>query len=254
MRILMIGDVVGRPGRRAVRALLPGLRRDHHIDLVVVNGENAAGGFGLTEETATEILGYGVDVITSGNHIWDQKEIIPHLDGALPILRPMNYPEGVPGRGYLMMDGVMVVNLMGRVFMSPLLCPFRTMHAFLESIEEERPRIILVDFHAEATSEKQALGWYLDGKVSAVVGTHTHVPTADARILPRGTAYVTDLGMTGPVNSIIGNKQEDVLARFLRQMPQRLAVASGPSGFNSVLMDFDEEGRAVFVTRLDLMA
>ena len=152
-----------------------------------------------------------------------------------------------------MMDGVMVVNLMGRVFMTPLLCPFRTMNAFLESMEE-RPRIILVDFHAEATSEKQALGWYLDGRVSAVVGTHTHVPTADARILPRGTGYVTDVGMTGPVNSIIGNKQEDVLARFLKQMPQRLLVASGPSGLNSVLMDFDENGHAVAVTRLDLMA
>ena len=253
MRILMIGDVVGRPGRRVVRALLPDLRRDHKIDLVVANGENAAGGFGITVEIAEELLGYGVDVITTGNHVWDQKEIMPHMDGHLPILRPVNYPEGVPGRGHLMMNNVMVMNLMGRVFMSPLLCPFRAMDAFLESLEE-RPRIILVDFHAEATSEKQALAWYLDGRVSAVFGTHTHVPTADARILPQGTAYVTDVGMTGPLNSVIGNKPEEVLVRFLRQMPQRLTVASGPAGLNSVLMEFDDEGHAVSIERLDLMA
>jgi metallophosphoesterase (TIGR00282 family) len=250
----MIGDVVGRAGRRAVRTLLPALRRDYGIEMVVANGENAAGGFGITKETAEELLSCGVDVITTGNHVWDRREIVPHLDGELPILRPINYPEKVPGRGHLIKGEVLVVNVMGRVFMSPLLCPFRATDSLLENMAEEKPKVILVDFHAEATSEKQALGWYLDGRVSAVLGTHTHVATSDARILPRGTAYVTDVGMTGPRDSIIGNTPEVVLERFLKQIPQRLTVASGPAIFNSVLMEFDDEGRAISVERLDLTA
>lgn len=254
LRILMIGDVVGRPGRRSVKALLPGLCEGRSIDLVVANGENAAGGFGLTEDTVADLLGSGVDVITTGNHVWDKKEIIPLLESDLPILRPMNYPEGVPGRGYIMVKSAMVVNLMGRVFMSTLPCPFRGMDAFLDGLGPEKPPFILVDFHAEATSEKQALGWYLDGRVSAVVGTHTHVPTADARILPNGTAYVTDLGMTGPYNSIIGNTPQDVLERFLKQMPHHLTVAGGPATFNSVLVELDEQGKAKSIERIDLMA
>jgi metallophosphoesterase (TIGR00282 family) len=247
----MIGDIVGRPGRRALRALLPSLRSDLKIDFVVANCENAAGGFGLTSELAVEIMSCGVDVITTGNHVWDEREIIPHLDGPLPILRPMNYPEGVPGRGALTQGDVMVVNLMGRVFMSALVCPFRTMDAFLKGLGGNRPRIIIVDFHAEATSEKLAMGWYLDGRVNAVVGTHTHVPTCDPRILPKGTAYITDLGMTGPEQSIIGNTPETVLERFLKQMPQRLTVPSGPSQFNSVLVEFDATGKATSIQRID---
>lgn len=250
----MIGDVVGRPGRRAVRALLPRLRGEHSIDLVVANGENAAGGFGLTRETAQELLDCGVDVITSGNHIWDRREIVPHLDSDLPILRPVNYPEGVTGRGYLALGEAVVVNAMGRVFMAPLMCPFRAMDALLEELAESKPEVVIVDFHAEATSEKQALGWYLDGRVGAVLGTHTHVATTDARILPKGTAFVTDVGMVGPWDSVIGNEPRSVLERFLKQIPKRLAVPGGPLIFNSVLVEFDDQGRALSIQRLDLMA
>ena len=252
MRILMIGDIIGRPGRRAVRSLVPELRKELDIDLVIANAENTAGGFGLTLDTAEELLDSGVDVLTSGNHIWDQKEIIPHMDEELPLLRPANYPES-PGRGYLVQSGVMVVNLMGRVFMAPLECPFRTAdHLLRETQSPDRPKIIIVDFHAEATSEKQGLGWYLDGRVSAVLGTHTHVGTVDARILPKGTAYLTDVGMTGPVNSVIGSDTGSVLERFLTGMPQRLTVASGPVTMNSVLIDVDRDtGQATAIQRID---
>lgn len=253
MRLLMIGDVVGRPGRRAVRTLLPRLRHEYSIDLVIANGENAAGGFGLTVETAEELLACGVDVITSGNHIWDRREIIAHLDCELPILRPMNYPEGVPGRGYLLIGETVVVNAMGRVFMTPLPCPFRAMDALLEEWAERKPGVVIVDFHAEATSEKQAFAWYLDGRVGAVLGTHTHVATADARILPRGTAFVTDVGMTAPRDSVIGNDPEVVMERFLKQIPQRLTVPGGPVIFNSVLVEFDGQGRALSIQRVDLL-
>lgn len=250
MRILFIGDIVGKPGRRAVHALVPGLRIEHNVGLVVANGENAAGGFGITAETAQEILASGVDVITTGGHVWDRKEAASCLDEEDRILRPLNYPPGVPGRGCLRFGDVMVVNLMGRVFMGALDCPFRSMDALLEGFP--RPPVVVVDFHAEATSEKQALGWYLDGRVSAVVGTHTHVATADPRILPRGTAYVTDLGMVGPINSVIGNDPHDVLDRFLYQTPNRLGVPGGPVRFNSVLVDVeDETGRATGIQRVD---
>ncbi len=232
-------------------ALLPALRHEYKIDRVVVNGENSAGGFGITLETAHELLSLGVDVITTGNHVWDQKEIIPHLDKELPLLRPMNYPDGVPGRGYTMLGNLVVVNLMGRVFMNTLDCPFRAMDAFLQKLRPDKKKVIVVDFHAEATSEKQALGWYLDGRVSVVVGTHTHVPTADHRILPRGTGYVTDLGMVGPLWSVIGNDPAPVLERFLTLTPRRLTVPGGPVQFNSVLVDVDEGGRATSIQRLD---
>jgi metallophosphoesterase (TIGR00282 family) len=248
----MIGDIIGRPGRRAVRSLVPNLRQEYDIDFVIANGENTAGGFGLTLETAEELLDSGVDVLTSGNHIWDQKEIIPHMDEGLPLVRPANYPAA-PGRGYLVQDGVMVVNLMGRVFMPPLDCPFRTADDLLREIESpDRPKVIIVDFHAEATSEKQGLGWYLDGRVSAVLGTHTHVGTVDARILPKGTAYLTDVGMTGPVNSVIGSDTGPVLERFLTGMPQRLNVASGPVTLNAVMIDVDRDtGEATAIQRVD---
>ena len=251
MRVLMIGDVIGKPGRRAVKALLPGLRRELAIDLAVANGENAAGGFGLTFDVAQELFDSGVDVITSGNHIWDQKEIIPYLDQDVAILRPLNYPPTTPGKGYVVAGKAVVVSLIGRVFVGNYDCPFRAMDAVLEGLGEETP-VVLVDFHAEATSEKVAMGWYLDGRVSAVAGTHTHVGTVDTRVLPRGTAYVSDLGMVGPTDSVIGSEIEDVLERFLNQTPRRLIVASGPVRFNSVLMDIDEStGKATSITRVD---
>ena len=213
MRILAIGDVIGRPGRRALSRLLPGLIDEYGIDLVIANAENIAGGIGVTLSTARELLKSGVNVMTSGNHIWAEKEIIPHLDSDLPIVRPFNYPPGLPGRGYLVNRGVLVINLIGRTFIGNYDCPFRTMDKLLAELAD-MPPVIIVDFHAEATSEKVALGRYLDGRVSAILGTHTHVGTTDARILPRGTAYVTDIGMTGPIDSVIGDDIEAVTSRF----------------------------------------
>lgn len=251
MRILLIGDVIGRPGRRVVRELVPALRRAHAIDLIIANGENAAGGIGLTEETAQELLASGVDVITSGNHVWDRREVIPALNGELPILRPLNYPEGVPGRGYLVCGGVLVVNLIGRVFIGSFDCPFRAMDRLLDSVVD-RPPVTIVDFHAEATSEKIALGWYLDGRVSAVLGTHTHVGTIDARVLPQGTAFVSDVGMTGPIDSVIGDEVGAVISRFLSQLPHRLSAAKGRAMLNSVLVEVEKgTGKARSITRID---
>ncbi len=253
MRVLMIGDIIGKPGRQTLAQLLPGLRRELSLDLVTANAENTAGGFGLTLKTARSLLDSGVDVMTSGNHIWDKKDIIPHFDD-LPLLRPANY-YGAPGRGWLMHGTVMVLNLQGRVFMPPIDCPFREADARLREAQQHLgapPKFVIVDFHAEATSEKQGLGWYLDGRVSAVVGTHTHVATADTRILPNGTAYVSDLGMTGPLNSVIGTQLEPVLERFRTGLPQRFEPASGPCILNSVLIDIDDHtGQAVNITRID---
>lgn len=252
MRVLMVGDVVGRPGRAALTQLLPELRSSLAIDRVVVNGENAAAGRGLTEQTAREIFRAGADVITSGNHIFDVREFIPSLDNDWPVLRPANYPSGTPGRGVAHVGGLTVINLMGRTFMPmPLDDPFRTADDLLSQVPAED--IVLVDFHAEATSEKQAIAWYLDGRVAGVVGTHTHTPTADHRVLPQGTAMVTDLGMVGARDSIIGDDVQSVLQRFLTSMPTRLPVADGPEvTFNSVLIDIDEHThRAVSIERVD---
>jgi metallophosphoesterase (TIGR00282 family) len=250
MRILTIGDIVGRPGRLAVTEFLPALIREYGIDFVIANGENAAGGFGLTLQTARELYDAGVNVITSGNHIWAQKEIIPYLDTDAPVLRPLNYPPGVPGRGWLITGGVMVVNLIGRTFINDYDCPFRTMDALLEEVKD-RPGIIFVDFHAEATSEKVALGYYLDGRVSAVLGTHTHVGTIDAMILKGGTAYVTDIGMTGPADSVIGDDKDLVIERFLTLMPNRLVVANGRPTFTAILVDVDDAtGKATHIERV----
>ena len=253
MRALMIGDIIGQPGRSALARLLPDLRRELNVDLVTANAENTAGGFGLTIKTARALLDAGVDVMTSGNHIWDKKEIIPHFD-ELPLLRPANY-YGAPGRGWLMHGDIMVLNLQGRVFMPPIDCPFREADQRLREARQELggdPKFVLVDFHAEATSEKQGLGWYLDGRVSAVVGTHTHVGTADARVLPGGTAYVSDLGMTGPMDSVIGTERAPVLERFRTGLPQRFEPASGPCILNSVLIDVDDEtGLATDIVRID---
>jgi 2',3'-cyclic-nucleotide 2'-phosphodiesterase len=250
MLILAIGDIVGKPGRQAVNEFVPDLRKEYGIDLVIANGENAAGGFGLTVATAQELLGDGVDIITSGNHIWAQKEIIPYLDEDVPVLRPLNYPPGVPGRGYLLKNKILVVNLIGRTFMTNYDCPFRAMDALLEKLST-KPKVTIVDFHAEATSEKVAMGRYLDGRVSAVLGTHTHVGTIDARILPGGTAYVTDIGMTGPDDSIIGDDPEAVIQRFLTMMPHHLSVGRGKPVFNAIMVEVDEKsGKATSIERI----
>ena len=247
----MIGDIVGKPGRRAVQDLLPDLKKEYDLDLVIANAENSAGGFGLTIDTSQDLFQCGVDVITTGNHVWDKREIIPYLDGELPILRPINYPPQVPGRGYLKTNGTMVVNVMGRVFMNSLDCPFRAMDNLLSSMTD-KPPVIIVDFHGEATSEKGAMGWYLDGRVSAVLGTHTHVGTVDTQVLPKGTAYVTDVGMVGPIQSIIGDDPKDVIERFLTQMRNSLSVAKGPVRFSSVLVEVgDEDGKATSIQRID---
>lgn len=250
MRILAIGDVIGRPGRQAVEKHLPDLREQYRLDLVIANAENIAGGIGVTPDTAEELLAAGVDVLTSGNHIWAQKEIIPYLDSSMPILRPLNYPPGVPGRGYLTIGQVMVVSLIGRTFMDSYDCPFRAMDALLAA-PGRKPPIIIVDFHAEATSEKMAMGKYLDGRVSAVLGTHTHVGTIDTRVLPKGTAYVTDIGMAGPIDSIIGDNPEEVLQRFLTIIHNRLTVGHGRTMLNAVLVDVDDKtGKAVSIERI----
>lgn len=257
MKVLFIGDVTGKPGRRLVAARLAELRRAHGVDVVIANGENAAGGMGITADAAAELLDAGVDVLTGGNHTWHHREAYELLDGSPNILRPANYPPGVPGRGAAVVRTsagveVGVLNLQGRVFMPELDDPFRAAREEAEALRASTP-IVIVDFHAEATSEKIAMGWYLDGRVTAVVGTHTHVQTADERILPQGTAYITDVGMTGPRDGVIGMAREIILERFLTQMPARFQVASGPAQLNAVLIASDGDGRADSIERLQIV-
>ena len=250
MKVLVIGDVIGSPGRRAVSHLLPGLRHDHDIDYVIANGENVAGGLGITRTTLAELCAAGVDVVTSGNHIWHHPEIIEYLADSHPIVRPLNYPPAAPGRGMHLIGGLLVVSLIGRTFMANYDCPFRTMDGLLAALPEGT-RAIIVDFHAEATSEKVALGRYLDGRVAAVLGTHTHVGTIDARVLSGGTAYVTDIGMVGPIDSVIGVDPAEVIQRFLTQIPGRLAVGKGPVEFTAMVVSIDDAtGLAVDIQRL----
>jgi metallophosphoesterase (TIGR00282 family) len=256
MNIFFIGDIVGAPGRRAVEELLPRVVDHYFIDLVVANGENASGGLGITPQVADHLLSQGIDLLTSGNHIWKHKEILPYLDETDRLLRPANYPPETPGRGVAIVETAAgqraaVVNLEGRVFMNPLECPFRTAEQVLASLPKEI-KVILVDMHAEATSEKQAMGWFLDGRVSAVVGTHTHVQTADERVLPGGTGYITDAGMTGPVDSVIGMKKEIILERFLSQRPQPFKVAAQNIQLQGVILKIDSQGRCQELTRLHL--
>jgi metallophosphoesterase (TIGR00282 family) len=255
MRILFIGDIVGKPGRELLRK---GLRRlvDHYgVEFVIANVENSAAGFGITKDIGDTIVEWGVDVMTSGNHIWDKKEVLDYIPGEPRLLRPANYPAGVPGRGsYVARSGdgraVGVINVMGRVFMLNIDDPFQIVLREIEAMKS-RTKIIVVDFHAEATSEKIAMGWHLDGKVTLVVGTHTHVQTADERILPNGTAYLTDAGMTGPHDSIIGMEREPSLARFLNGMPSRFEPATGNPRLNGVIVDADDKtGRAIAVQRI----
>lgn len=249
MKILAIGDVIGKPGRRTVQQFLPGLINEFNIDMVVANGENSAHGIGISYNTARELLETGVDVITTGNHVWAHREIIKYFD-QLPVIRPLNFSPAAPGNGYIIKNNVMFVNLIGRVFIGQFDCPFRTMDMLLKSINP-LPKIIIIDFHAEATSEKVALGRYLDGRVSAVLGTHTHIGTIDSRVLPQGTAYVTDIGMVGPLNSVIGDDVENVINNFLTGLPHRLSVGKGRTAFDAMLLDIDSEtGKACSIKRI----
>jgi metallophosphoesterase (TIGR00282 family) len=255
IRLLFIGDIVGRPGRELIRRGLTAIRNYHQIDLVIANVENAAAGFGITREIGDELLDRGLDVMTSGNHIWDRKEAIDYIGAEPRLLRPANFPAAVPGNGSYVARtaggvSVGVVNVMGRVFMVAIDDPFAVVLKEIEALKQ-RARVIFVDFHAEATSEKIAMGWHLDGKVTAMVGTHTHVQTADDRILPRGTAYLTDVGMTGPHDSIIGVEVEAALGRFLTGMPARFETAEGNPRLNAVIIEADEEtGRALEIERI----
>lgn len=254
LRVLFIGDIVGKGGRRAVKELLPQIVQDNNIDIVIANAENAAGGNGITKEIADELISNGINFLTMGNHVWDKKDVFDFIDGYPKIIRPANYPPGTPGKGFNFINykdlKVAVVNMSGRVFLNPLDCPFRTMDAVINIIKDQT-NIILVDFHAEATSEKIAFGWYLDGKVSAVLGTHTHVQTADERILIKGTGYISDLGMTGPRNSVLGVKTDLVINKFLTQMPVRFETASGPVQLNGVIIDIDSKtGEATNINRV----
>jgi metallophosphoesterase (TIGR00282 family) len=254
MRILFIGDIVGEPGRRAIKELLPKIKSSEKIDFVIGNAENIAGGSGVTPQLADELFKYGVDVLTSGDHIWKRKEIIDYISNSPRLLRPANYPPQAPGLGASVVksgDGtaVGVINLMGRVFMTPIECPFRAAKAAVEKLKD-KARVIIVDMHAEATSEKIALSWYLDGLVSAVIGTHTHVQTADEKILPQGTAFISDAGMTGPFDGVIGRKKEQILARFLTQMPMKFEMAEGDIQLHGVIVDIDEKtGKATTIKR-----
>ena len=254
MRILFVGDIVGAPGRRALESLLPGLREHHEPDFVVANGENVAGGVGITEKTAGQIYRAGVDAITLGNHVWKHSEVYDYLDREPRIVRPANYPKGNPGRGAMVVEGdggsrLGVINLSGQVFLEAARSPFSEVDALLAELRREAVHL-LVDFHAEATSEKVAMGWHLDGRVTACVGTHTHVPTADAKVLPGGTAYITDVGMTGPHGGVIGSRREPTVRRFVTQMPVKLGTAEEDPWLNAVLIEAGEDGRARSIEQL----
>ncbi len=255
MKVLFIGDIMGEPGRRIISRVMPKMVADRQIDLVIGNGENAAGGFGITADLAAELFEMGIAVLTLGNHAWDKKEIVEHIQHEPRLLRPANYPDGVPGRGSVVTETaggarVAVLQLMGRVFMPTLDCPFQTAEREIAELKKHTSAVI-VDMHAEATSEKMAMGHFLDGRVTAVVGTHTHVQTADEQILANGTAYITDIGMTGPLHSVIGIKKELAIEKFLTHMPRRFEVAPGPAVFCAVLIELDAAlGKAVSIQRI----
>lgn len=251
MNILFIGDIFGNPGRNAIRIFLKTIKDEYSVDVTIANGENAAGGKGITKDIANELYAAGIDFLTMGNHVWDQRNIMNFIDEESRLIRPANYPIGVPGKGYgiIRIAGlkVGVLNLSGRVYLPPLEDPFSTSVRWINELVKETP-IIVVDIHAEATSEKIALGWFLDGKVTAVLGTHTHVQTADARILEHGTAYMTDVGMTGPRDSVLGVKKELIINRFLTQMPVKFEAASGPIQINAVVINVDDStGKALSI-------
>jgi metallophosphoesterase (TIGR00282 family) len=258
VKVLFIGDIFGEPGRRALARAVPRLVGQRQIDIVIGNGENAAGGFGITPELAEELFDLGLAVITTGNHAWDKKEILDYFPREPRLLRPANYPSGVPGNGSVVVESaggeqLGVLQLMGRAYMPTLDCPFQVAKKELAALKK-RTAAVIVDMHAEATSEKMAMGHYLDGEVVAVVGTHTHVQTADDQILPKGTAYLTDIGMTGPLHSVIGVKKELAIEKFLTGMPRRFEVASGPSVFCAVLLELDARlGKALSIERIRII-
>jgi metallophosphoesterase (TIGR00282 family) len=259
MKLLFIGDIVGRPGRELVKRGLPGLVRAYDLDLVLANGENAAGGAGITREISDELFGAGIDVMTSGNHIWDKREVMDFIDRQPRLVRPANYPAGTPGAGSYVWerDGVAVgvINVMGRIFMAPLDDPFVAVNEQLARVRAAGASIVFVDFHAEATSEKLAMGWFLDGRVTAMVGTHTHVQTADERVLPGGTAYLTDVGMTGPHDGVIGMDRASIIARFTTGLPARFEPATGDPRLHAVIVTADgATGRALSIERLAFSA
>lgn len=257
MKVLAVGDIVGRPGREAIKSLLPKLKAKENLDFVIANGENAAGGSGLTPKIVEELLSLGIDVITSGDHIWKKKEILEIINKEDRLLRPANYPDGVFGQGYVVLDlenniKVAVINIVGRVFMNALECPFKTAKSLVDKIKNETP-IIIVDFHAEATSEKIAMGWFLDGEVSCVLGTHTHVQTSDEHILTKGTAYITDIGMTGSLHSVLGRSIEKVLERFLTGTPAKFEMAKDDIQLQGIVLDIDEKsGKVRTIKRIKL--
>lgn len=256
IKILFIGDIIGNPGRKAIFLKLPELTRDG-VDITIVNGENAAGGFGITPKICGKFFRYGIDVITTGNHIWRNNEIFKEIDQIEHLIRPANFPPGTPGRGYIIYETrsrkipVCIINLMGRINISDLDCPFRKADEIIDKVKD-KARVIIVDFHAETTSEKVAFGHYLNGKVSAVLGTHTHIQTADNKILSGGTAYITDTGMTGPSDSVIGMNKELVLKHFLTQMPFKFTIAKGDIQINGVVIEVDiKTGNAVSINRIN---
>ena len=257
MKILFIGDIVGKPGRRAIKELLPSLVAGHAVDLVIANCENAAAGFGITRDIVEELYDAHIDILTSGNHIWDKKEVLEFMGDYETLLRPANYPGTVSGKGSVLMptaagDYVGVLNLAGRIFMAPIDCPFVAAKKEIARLKT-KTNVIIVDMHAEATSEKKALGWYLDGEVSAVLGTHTHVQTADDEVLPGGTAYISEVGMTGPFDSIIGMKKDAIIERFLTQIPNKFDVAKGDVRLQGVIMDIDaQSGKANAIERISV--
>ncbi len=252
INILYIGDIFGKPGRRTVKALLPILQKEYRIDITIANGENLAGGLGITPDTAKEMFETGVDVLTSGNHLWDKKEIIKYLKEEKRVVRPLNYPPGVPGNDVfeIQVKGkkLVVLCIMGRVYTVNVDCPFRTIDTYLECVDDNA--IIFVDMHAEATAEKKAMAWYLDGRVAALIGSHTHIQTADEQILPKHTAYITDAGMTGAQDSIIGLRIEDGIERFLTQIPNRFNPSKKNPMLNGVVVSIDEHGNAVSIERI----
>ncbi len=254
LKILFIGDIVGKPGRKIIKECLNEIINREEADLVIANGENAAGGFGITYDVSQDLLSSGVDLITLGNHTWDNREISRVLEEEPKVIRPANYPEGTPGQGYYITEtakGILVgvVNLLGQIFLEPLRCPFRVADECINKLKKKTD-VIIVDFHAETTSEKMALGWYLDGRATAVLGTHTHIPTADERILPKGTGYITDVGMTGPLDSVLGINPEIVITKFLTKRPVRFEVASGPIKLDSVIIEVNEFGLTTSIRRL----
>ncbi|SMB96265.1 hypothetical protein SAMN00017405_1489 [Desulfonispora thiosulfatigenes DSM 11270] len=255
LNILMIGDIVGNVGRNAVRDVLPSLYKEYNLDLVLANGENAAGGKGITYEILQELYNYNINIITMGNHVWDKKEILDFIEYERTLIRPANFPEGTPGNSYVIYEienniKVGVINLLGSIYLQPLISPFLIIDNIINEIKKET-QIIIVDFHAEATSEKVAMGWYLDGKVSGVLGTHTHIQTADERILPDGSAYITDVGMTGPRNSVLGVKRDLAIQKFLTQMPVRFEMANGKGQLNGVVLTIDPlTGKAKSIERI----